>query len=979
MHIICKTLKESDEKTFPTGFNGIRNTLALYLECQNEKFNSKRQEYKHRNIVTKAVEVLAKEIFNADYERLKVEDAFTVFDANFPGLNSLLADLIEEGILIKHHYRFAEQSFEYLVFSYQRIGDFCIAEEILKPYDTYEKLLKGFASDSNLNKIKSDKWQYDGLFEAMSIILPEKYNHELFELLEFFVDKSNSSLTDFRRNRTYYDFAIILINSLKWRAIDSIDCDKIMEWFYTHNNIISFDKWLNAIIELSTIPNHPFNSDYLHQLLLEYPMPIRDGFWQDYLLRHKDHDDRLFAYPYRRLIDWAWTPGISSMTDTETVRLAAQTLAWGLASTNNTFRDQTTKAMVNLLEQQPKTLILILRAFENVDDPYIIERLYAIAYGCILRTEKDDSITLIARYVFDVIFKKGNPPVHVLLRDYARNIIEYAIYRNLITDVDVRLIRPPYFSSPPVFPDTKEIEEYRIDYDNPEYTETYGSAQNAIYNSLIDGIADFGHYVVESAVDNFSSVSVLEKAKYDSFYGSSNDEIRDLLDNLFEYRSGIIQNKKRKHWTTRIGVNFPSSKIDVLENSLSEYCISELQKLLDKPQFDYLQNSVIPYFDCVAEEKGLDTWSARNWVLKRVFELGYDRTIHGEYDSWITNSYYNNEEDKTERIGKKYEWIAYHELMARISDNYCLSGRWRNDSIECYKGPWQLFLRNIDPVYTKRVVEQKNTDVVYTKKEWWKDDDYLKWNFPDEDWVNTIDDLISPQSVIQKKDEMGSDWLRLSHHAMWKEPKRIGENRYSGKQIWYFVQAFIVDKQDKQDIVTYLSNQNFWGRWLPERHENTYLFSREKYWSPAYKDSVITDDGIWSVIQDTNYNVIIADEEAKGTIDGDKSGSNKSYYIPCAFLFEGMNLRYTPKDGDLKNERGETIVINKDENGCLIRKTALLEFLEKNNLDIIWTILGEKLSTYGTMVGAAYCKVPCGVFYLEDGEIVGKLKMYDRE
>ena len=92
-----------------------------------------------------------------------------------------------------------------------------------------------------------------------------------------------------------------------------------------------------------------------------------------------------------------------------------------------------------------------------------------------------------------------------------------------------------------------------------------------------------------------------------------------------------------------------------------------------------------------------------------------------------------------------------------------------------------------------------------------------------------------------------------------------------------------------------------------------------------------------------------------------------------------MNLRYTPKDGDLKNERGETIVINKDENGCLIRKTALLEFLEKNNLDIIWTILGEKLSTYGTMVGAAYCKVPCGVFYLEDGEIVGKLKMYDRE
>ena len=979
LHLICKTLKERHEKTFPTGFNGIRNTLALYLECQNEKFDSKRQEYRHRNIVTKAVEVLAKEIFNAEYERLKIEDAFTVFDANFPGLNNLLADLIEEGILIKHHYQFEENSFEYLVFSYQRIGDFFIAEELLKPYDTFKELQKGFVCDSNLTKIKTDKWEYNGLLEAMAVIIPEKYNHELFEFSKYFIDKSDTdqSFLRWQRENLCREFGILLSDSLKWRSIKSIDSVKITTWLKSQK-CLDQDTWLYTLAELSTIPNHPFNSDYLHKLLSNQSMPIRDSFWQQFLLSYKGYNDYNIAYPYRRLVDWAWTPGISSTTDTETVRLAAQTLAWGLASTNNAFRDQTTKAMVNLLEQQPETLISILRAFENVDDPYIIERLYAIAYGCILRTEKDDSITLIARYVYDTIFKNGHPPVHVLLRDYARNIIEYAFYRSLITNVDVSLIRPPYCSSSPVFLDAKEIEKYSIDYDDPEYDKPYSSEQNAIFNSLIDGIADFGHYIVESAIDNFSSVSVLAKAEYDTFYDSSNDKVRELLDNLFEYRSGIIQNKKGKHWITRIGVNFPSSKIDVLENRLSEHCISELQKLLDKTQYDYLQNSVIPYFDSVAEEKELDTWGARNWVVKRVFELGYDRNKHGKYDHLVRN-FYNTDDDKTERIGKKYQWIAYHELMARVSDNYCLSDRWEHDSIKCYNGPWQLYLRNIDPVYTKRDTEQKSIDVVDTRKEWWKDDDYSGWNVPDGEWVNTIDDLISPQSVIQKKDDTGSEWLRLSHHATWKEPKRIGEDRYSGKQIWYFVQAFIVDKSDKKEIVTYLTKQNFFGRWLPERHENSYLFSREKYWSPAYKDTVATDDNMWSVIQDTNYMVIIADEEAKVTISGDKSGCNKSYCIPCGLLFEGMDLRYAPMDGDLKNERGETIVINKDENGCLIRKTALLEFLEKNNLDIIWTILGEKLSTYGTMVGAAYCKVPCGVFYLEDGEIVGKLKMYDRE
>ena len=801
LHLICKTLKERHEKTFPTGFNGIRNTLALYLECQNEKFDSKRQEYRHRNIVTKAVEVLAKEIFNAEYERLKIEDAFTVFDANFPGLNNLLADLIEEGILIKHHYQFEEKSFEYLVFSYQRIGDFFIAEELLKPYDTFKELQKGFVCDSNLTKIKTDKWEYNGLLEAMAVIIPEKYNQELFEFSKYFIDKSDTdqSLLRWQRENLCREFGILLSDSLKWRSIKSIDSVKITTWLKSQK-CLDQDTWLYTLAELSTIPNHPFNSDYLHKLLSNQSMPIRDSFWQQFLLSYKGYNDYNIAYPYRRLVDWAWTPGISSITDTETVRLAAQTLAWGLASTNNAFRDQTTKAMVN-------------------------------------------SITLIARYVYDTIFKNGHPPVHVLLRDYARNIIEYAFYRSLITNVDVSLIRPPYYSSSPVFLDAKEIEKYSIDYDDPEYDKPYSSEQNAIFNSLIDGIADFGHYIVESAIDNFSSVSVLAKAEYDTFYDSSNDKVRELLDNLFEYRSGIIQNKKGKHWITRIGVNFPSSKIDVLENRLSEHCISELQKLLDKTQYDYLQNSVIPYFDSVAEEKELDTWGARNWVVKRVFELGYDRNKHGKYDHLVRN-FYNTDDDKTERIGKKYQWIAYHELMARVSDNYCLSDRWEHDSIKCYNGPWQLYLRNIDPVYTKRDTEQKSIDAVDTRKEWWKDDDYSGWNVPDGEWVNTIDDLISPQSVIQKKDDTGSEWLRLSHHATWKEPKRIGEDRYSGKQIWYFVQAFIVEKKKKKEIVAYLTKQNFFGRWLPERHENSYLFSREKYWSPAYKDTVATDDNM---------------------------------------------------------------------------------------------------------------------------------------
>lgn len=894
LHLICTTIRESADKTFPSGFNGIRKTLKLYLDCQDNKFGQKRHEYKFISVVSMAIEVLSKGIFNAEYERLNIKEAYSLLNEQFPNLNNLLADLIEEGILIKHHYHFANESFEYVVFSYQRFGDFCIAEELLNPYNSYEELLDGFSHDSGLSKIKVDNWQYDGLFEALSVLVPEKYNHELYELSDFLIDKSIPHQShEISETEHIYRFADLLVQSLKWRSIDNIDAEKITEWIDV-NQCIDTDTWIYTITELSSVPNHPFNSDYLHHWLLNLSMPIRDSFLQRHLQYYNGYNDYNVAFPIRRLIDWAWSPDISKNTDAETARLTAQSLAWVLSSTNNTLRDQATKALVNLLEQKPVSLISVLRAFEQVDDPYIKERLFAVTYGCTLRTENEESVSLIANYVFETIFKNGQPPVHILLRDYARNVVEYAIYRNVIADIDVELIRPPYQSNKPVFPRNEEIQCYILDSNDPEYDKNHGAEHNAIYYSLIGGFADFGHYVVENAVGVFLSTPIKDCSR------------------LYKSKDG---------------------KLNAME--------------------------------------------AQNWILKRVFEMGYDEKIHGEFDSFVRRIKYYSE-NRIERIGKKYQWIAFHELMARIADNYCMIDKWSDICIN-YKGPWQLRLRNIDPVYIKRQIKHEFSGSTFdiTKKKWWEDEKYSHWNVPDHEWVNTIDDLVSPQSIIMKQDEQGTEWLRLSHNVSWKEPQRIGDDQYQGKQIWYLIQAFLVDKIDKQSIVKYLSKQNLWGRWLPENNDNDVLFNREKYWSPACKDTD-ANEVMRSVIRNTDFKVIIPDEGAKGSIEDDKSGSNQNYSIPCRFVFEGLNLQYAPVDGDLVNLQGETIVVNKDGNGCLVKKKEMVEFLEKNNLEIIWTVLGEKFTIEKTMLGATYFKVPCGVYYLENGEVNGMLKMYDR-
>lgn len=260
---------------------------------------------------------------------------------------------------------------------------------------------------------------------------------------------------------------------------------------------------------------------------------------------------------------------------------------------------------------------------------------------------------------------------------------------------------------------------------------------------------------------------------------------------------------------------------------------------------------------------------------------------------------------------------------------------------------------------------------------------FFNWSGEDSHWVSTSDDLIHPHSILRKKDDLGNYWLHLHHHIEWIEPKKIGMEKYGGqkKQIWYIFNAYLVKKGDKNKIIKYLSQKNFYGRWMPEASEGfSQLINREKFWSPAYQDeNQEVKEELWNTINGTDYKVIVAYTEANGNIEQDKSGTSAIYRIPCKFIFEGMGLQYAPKDGDLKNKEGDIIVTNINANGVMIQEEEFLEFLDKNNLDIIWTLLGEKFSFSHDWKSESFFKTMSGVFYLEEGKMKGEMKMYDRE
>lgn len=94
----------------------------------------RRPEYKYRDVVSAAVKLLAFPIFEAKYNLLNINDADSLLQQQFPFCHNLLADLIDNNLLLKTKYSFDEENIDGVVFSYQRISDFIIAREIVNKF-----------------------------------------------------------------------------------------------------------------------------------------------------------------------------------------------------------------------------------------------------------------------------------------------------------------------------------------------------------------------------------------------------------------------------------------------------------------------------------------------------------------------------------------------------------------------------------------------------------------------------------------------------------------------------------------------------------------------------------------------------------------------------------------------------------------------------------------------------------------------------
>jgi hypothetical protein len=200
-----------------------------------------------------------------------------------------------------------------------------------------------------------------------------------------------------------------------------------------------------------------------------------------------------------------------------------------------------------------------------------------------------------------------------------------------------------------------------------------------------------------------------------------------------------------------------------------------------------------------------------------------------------------------------------------------------------------------------------------------------------------------------------------------------------------------VKEKDYAKIFDWCSKQHFMGRWMPESRDMYQMFSREYYWSPAYRffQKPYWSGQTWSAIPDRENdeeigNVIVTAERYLWEEEYDCSKDETiSFLKPTQVIFKGLDMRFGPKEGELLDEKGQLVCFDPSVSygspTCLLVRQDLLDnFLEKNNLKIFWTVLGEKFVRGGGFSGKYPSEILefSGVYTLGVTQVNGGLRFF---
>lgn len=536
-------------------------------------------------------------------------------------------------------------------------------------------------------------------------------------------------------------------------------------------------------------------------------------------------------------------------------------------------------------------------------------------------------------------------------------------------------------------PSAETIKKQYYDDKNSGYTQILSSVMYCL-----GFLADFGNYVVNSKLRYWSSSELQELeinrvSIFEIFINNLDKHQKKLWDDLIDYI-----NVSRAHNSEILYTILSSNEANVANINVSfDHNVDErstklinFKKSLLLEQQIYYITEVEPYLNYKYEVKQpqnkFDTGLAQRWIFTRVLNLGFDPKIHSYFDK-VVSRHSHRTEHKAERIGKKYQWIALHEFLAFVSDNYRpIIESWDYDNKQ-YQGSWDPFVRDIDPSFLLQCDSLKSDEVPL--KQWRRNLlSYDAWGNQGSiaEWVTTLDDIPKLVDLVNILDDNNSEWILLDGSFKWDDHKDPAFEKYDigYRSLWIMITSLIVKKSEYRLIVDDLKQRdlyninidfvnNVYETFLGEYH-NSYAFEC-KYGKDLWQEFSISGNKTIDVLP--TFQHYLNEFTLDCSVDDVSSIKIK---LLCKEIVDDLNLHHTNLDGKFYDVDGALVGVyqpifeESQFETLLIKKETLTKFLERHDYSILWISKLDK-NVVNSMQSIAYCNFGGLLFYTERNEL----------
>lgn len=765
-----------------------------YIKYRNDMVSKGVDEDSHRNVTEKALMKYANYslYYNDcnDIPRQKARHYADQICRNRVWSNNLLNWILKENLMLT-----TGRNGETLMFGYQKMGDFLMAEI--------------FAH----NKMP-DKNKVDFVLEKGTRREDASYRRFIIALLSEW--KLTPQLLERKNSVKMYH---LILTSLRHYGKNN---QAIQKWMQ-NNNIFSVEILHNFLQNLTL---EVFMS--AHHVLKSADMAHRDRAWSTMV--NQEYSHRLDAQRFSDFI--AITPREDKDEEWSKIIIL---LCWMCTSPHPYVRGAVMRKLVEIFGNKPQMALFALSQFFDCNDPYVVQVVTCAIYGYLLRKRDAKESNKIANFILQFFYQDHKAPKDILVRQWTMLTLALADELNE-TNAYFGAIKPPFTSDNPYDLVVDKAESITKKY----FGESKGSWK--MYETLY-GFSDFRRYIIGTNNRSNSDVFLTKEgdsvqtlpladimlmvaniAKHDFHW---NDDLGKLDD--YMYSEGRYNNL-----TERFGKKYLWLALYKADALLSDHLkVADGRNYLSSPKKDDIE--AIPYPWHTREYSRIDST-----ILNASDTLTYTAFIADELENVrvITNEQWMSEEYPIQKPRLKLkdtdesEWIILtcydgHKTEAEentVKDLFLFSNAAfiHIEDLELY---WRwAATRNF---YGRWMPERRNGSIDYLWNEYPWADTYKRTLRDVDGWVNPGKEA-NFEINLSYEAQLQEEWIGLDENEMYlKEACMPNHLVMKALNLYTAERGVVRDKNDNAIVARNFSIGNMYGLAMRKNYLDKYILEKK--------------------------------------------------------------------------------------------------------------------------------------------------------